>query len=145
MNELNTRPVGIEDFKEAMVNCDHPEVKVPVAQYQVNGIYAREVYLPAGTLAASAKHKTEHMFVLSAGKVSVYSDNEQAVVYEAPFTGITKPGTERAVYAHEDSVWITFHATDESDVELICNALIEPASHPRLEQWKEQTPKLETK
>ena len=36
---------------------------------------------------------------------------------EAPFHGITKKGTKRAVYIHEDVIFITVHATEKTTVE----------------------------
>ena len=38
---------------------------------------------------------------------------------KAPHQGITKPGTKRIIYAHTDCVFITVHATEETDVSKI--------------------------
>jgi hypothetical protein len=35
----------------------------------------------------------------------------------APYQGITKPGTKRAIYTHEECVFITVHATDSTSIE----------------------------
>ena len=36
---------------------------------------------------------------------------------EAPYQGITKPGTKRVIYTHTDCVFTTVHATDKTTVE----------------------------
>ena len=35
---------------------------------------------------------------------------------KAPHYGITKPGTKRIIYTHTDCIFITVHATEETDV-----------------------------
>lgn len=39
---------------------------------------------------------------------------------------MSAPGTERAVYSHEDSLCVTVHRTDERDLDKIEADLIEP-------------------
>lgn len=131
---------SIDEFEAAII--DGPKVECPVTDRFTPGLYIREILMPAGTFITSMEHRTEHPFVISKGKILVTSDNEGQVLYEAPFTGITKPHTRRALYAIEDTVWTTFHVTEETDVEKIGleilephrNILIEP-DHPALNTW----------
>jgi len=76
------------------------------------GIYVRELTMPAGQLVFSLIHKQEHPYLVTKGKVSVY-DGEQIYDIEAPFKGVTKAGTKRVLYTHEETTWITFHPTNE--------------------------------
>lgn len=103
-----------------------PRVELPVTHRFTKGMYIREIQIPAGTMLTSMTHKTEHPFVISKGSIMVTSDNEGSVVYEAPYTGITKPNTRRALHSLTDVVWTTFHVTDETDVEKICEQILEP-------------------
>ena len=89
-------------------------------------MYIREIQIPAGTMLTSMTHKTQHPFVISQGSVKVTSDNEGSEIYEAPYTGITEPNTRRALHALTDVVWTTFHVTNETDVDKICKAILEP-------------------
>lgn len=128
------------------VLTEYPKAELPVTHRFTPGIYIREIFIPAGTMLTSMEHKTEHPFVISQGKIIVTSENEGKVVYEAPFTGITKPGTRRALFAETDVVWTTFHATEETDVEKIGETILEPHENllltdPKSAQgWRESLP-----
>ena len=68
-------------------------------------------------------HLTEHLNVLSQGKVSV-SNQGESIILQAPHTFVSPVGTKRAIYAHEDSTWTTIHATDLTDPEEIEDEII---------------------
>ena len=87
----------------------------PVKHSFADGCYIREIFNPAGELLVTKIHKKEHPFFLMKGKMSILT--EDGVVHlEAPHHGITKPGTKRIIYTHEDCVFITVHATGKTDV-----------------------------
>lgn len=80
------------------------------------GMYARTVFMPAGTVLTSKIHKTQHFFVVSKGSCTVSNSHGQRELITAPYLGVTMPGTKRALLIHEDCIWTTFHATDLTDV-----------------------------
>jgi hypothetical protein len=121
---------GIDQLEASMLS--RPVVEMPVTHRFTPGMYIREIFIPAGTLLTSAIHKTEHPFVISKGRIAVISEIEGRVIYEAPFTGITQPGTRRVLHAETDTVWTTFHATGETDVSKICEALLDLRENPLL-------------
>lgn len=82
------------------------------------GVYARCINMPAGFACTSKLHKTEHLAIVCSGRVTVSTDDENYTV-TGPQIFITKPGTKRALYVHEDCVWITIHVTDSTDLEEI--------------------------
>ena len=43
---------------------------------------------------------------------------------KAPYQGVTKPGTKRAIYTHEECIFITVHATDGTTVEEVEDEVI---------------------
>lgn len=102
-----------------------PWVVMPVTHRFTPGLYIREIFMPAGTILTSKIHKTEHPFVISAGVLEVLTENDGWVLMKAPLTGITKPGTRRVLRIIEDTIWTTFHPTNETDVEKIEAAIIE--------------------
>ena len=85
-----------------------------ITHYFAPGVYAREMWMPAGCLITGKIHKTEHLNMLSQGKVSV-SNKGESITMTAPYTFVSPVGTKRAIYAHEDSTWTTIHATDLVD------------------------------
>lgn len=101
-----------------------PPADCPVRHYFAPGMYARELTIPAGVAATGAVHKTEHLSVISAGRVWV-EDGTGAVELCAPCTFVSKPGTKRAAYAVETTVWTTFHVTETRDLDALAEELTE--------------------
>jgi hypothetical protein len=110
----------------------HPQVHCPLIHRFTPGMYIREILMPAGTVVTTATHKTEHPFVVSKGECSVWRDGFPVERIKAPHTGITKPGTRRLIYIHEDTVWITFHVTDKTDPDEIAKDIADLEPNPLL-------------
>jgi hypothetical protein len=89
-----------------------------IRNYFAPGVYARELFVPKGVLLTGKIHKTEHLNILSQGKLLVSSAGKRMIV-EAPFTYVSPVGTKRVIYAIEDSTWTTIHATEETDLDVI--------------------------
>jgi quercetin dioxygenase-like cupin family protein len=95
------------------------------------GLYSRETFMPAGSVITSKIHKTEHQFVVLSGRCRVYNSEDNSFVeLSAGYVGITKPGTRRVLAIIEDCRWLTFHPTEETEMEAIEAALIEPHDIP---------------
>ncbi len=90
------------------------QVKLPVTYYHGGGVFTGELFIPKGTLIVGKIHKFENVNVLSKGELSVLVDNEIKRL-KAPSVVVAKAGSKRIFYAHEDSIWMTFHATKEVD------------------------------
>jgi hypothetical protein len=87
------------------------------------GVYARSIYMKAGTLVTSRIHKTQHFFAVLKGSCTVVNTHGERELIEAPYLGVTMPGTKRVLLIHEDVIWTTFHATDMTNVEEIEKAI----------------------
>jgi hypothetical protein len=94
------------------------KLAIPARHYWAGGVYAREITLPKDSIVIGKIHKFENLNVLSSGKLSLISI-DGIVTVEAPYTIVSSPGVKRMAYAHEDSVWTVFHATEEKDVDKI--------------------------
>jgi hypothetical protein len=94
-----------------------------VTHHFSDGLYARELFIPAGTVLTGEIHKTENLNIMSQGDLSLFANGETFRV-QAPYTVVSPPGTKRAAFAHSDTVWTTIHATDERDVDKIKEAFI---------------------
>lgn len=73
--------------------------------------YAREIFLPAGHIVIGKIHRHAHLNFIMKGKVSVNTEFGKKHL-EAPCIFISEPGLKRAVYAEEDTVWVTVHLTE---------------------------------
>lgn len=118
-----------------------PQCVLPLVHTFTPGLYVRQIFIPAGTLLTSMTHKTEHPFVVIEGEISVISGNERET-YVGPYMGVTIPGTKRALYAHTDTTWLTFHANpdDLRDPVEIGDRILEKSEYSG---WKnEETPSI---
>ena len=88
----------------------------PVKHTFAGGCYIREIYNPANELIVTKIHKKEHPFFLMKGEMSMLTE-EGIQRIKAPYQGITKPGTKRAIYTHEECIFITVHATENTTIE----------------------------
>lgn len=93
-----------------------PQAEIKIIHHFSKGLYAREIFIPKGTLLVGKIHKHECLSIMSSGEKTVLTDDGYVRV-KAPFTTVSKPGMKRVGYAHEDTVWTTIHATDETDLE----------------------------
>jgi hypothetical protein len=119
---MNVVVEGLSDIQKVSILEEeilkYPQTEIPLRHYFSHGVYAREIFIPKGTLLTGKIHKYEHLNIMSQGELSVLTQ-DGVVRVKAPFTVISPPGTKRIAYAHEDTVWTTIHATNETDVEKI--------------------------
>jgi len=101
-----------------------PQVALQTNHYWADGMYAREVIRPAGTVIVGKVHKREHLYIVTKGRVRVFMDKEMRE-YEAPAVIVSKPGTKRAVYAVEDSVCMTVHRSKKRNLDKLERELVE--------------------
>lgn len=92
-----------------------PPAEAPVTHHFANGMYAREMRIPKGTLVTGKIHKEEHFFVISQGDVSILTEDGMKRL-QASEIFVGKPGLKRAAYAHTDAVCIAIHRTPETDL-----------------------------
>lgn len=117
----------------------HPQAVIPAVHYFADGIYGREVTIPANTVVTGMVHKTEHINVVSKGEITVWTEDGMKRL-KAPFTFVSRPGTKRAGFTHEETVWTTFHAnpTGEKYIPTLEAILAEPLRPEFLELLNSQ-------
>lgn len=112
---------------ELEATCKKQEqVDVLVEHFFANGVYARQMYLPAGIVGVGKIHRFENICVVSKGKVRVTTD-EGSEVITAPATFVGKAGVKRVLLAIEDTIWTTFHTSLDDDLEKIEQHHIAPS------------------
>lgn len=93
-----------------------------------DGIYVREITIPAGMLILGKIHKHDHPNFLLKGEVVVITEEGGVEELKAPCSMISKPGTKRALYAKTELVWTTVHLnpTNTQDLEELEEEIIAP-------------------
>ena len=96
----------------------------PLTHKFADGMYVREIFIPRGQLIVGKIHKHCHPNFLMKGDVSVITESGGVERLKAPQSIISPAGIKRVVYAHEDTVWITVHVTEERDLDKIEEVVI---------------------
>jgi hypothetical protein len=86
-----------------------PQLDIPVTQYFCNGVYLREITIPAGTLLTGKIPTDERLNIVLSGKCEMVT-NDGVKVIEGPCVFKSPPGTKRAGRVLEDCTWLTAHA-----------------------------------
>lgn len=116
LKNIKERNNQVDEFEHLLLSTFEP-IDAPIRNFFTEGLYAREMSVPAGSWITSKIHKTEFIFVVSKGKLIVSMDNGEEVEIEAPYTGISKPYSRRVAYVVEDCIWTTFHANPDNETE----------------------------
>ena len=95
-----------------------PPAEAPTTHHFASGVYGREMLIPAGVMLTGKIHKTACLNVISKGDITVATEFGNKRI-KAPYTFVSPPGVKRAGYAHEDTIWICFHGTEETDLDKI--------------------------
>ena len=111
--------------------AEHPECLVgketegpcPLKHSFGDGIYVREIFNPKGAWIVTKIHKVAHPFFLLKGEMSIVTEDGVKRI-KAPYHGITPAGTKRLIFVHKDVVFVTVHATNETDLDKIEEELI---------------------
>lgn len=99
--------------------CPEAQIEPELVHLFAEGIYGRQIFLPADAMAIGKVHLRDHITVV-VGDISVYGpDGEERVTGFRAF--VTRAGAQRTVYAHADSYWIAVHSNpdDSEDLALI--------------------------
>ena len=117
------------DNKDIIVVTDkNSEQLCPLTHKFSDGIYVREIFIPAGCFVVGKIHKHDHPnFLLSGETIVVTEEGTQEL--KGPLSMISKAGTKRALYAKTDLVWITVHLnpTNTTDLAELEKEIIAPS------------------
>lgn len=102
-----------------------PQATLVTDHFFSPGMYCRRVYRPAGTLIVGKVHKEPHFFLCAKGEIIAWTENGMKKL-QAGDVVESKPGTKRVTLATQDSIGITIHKTDKTDLKDIEEELIEP-------------------
>lgn len=99
-----------------------PQTDLQTQHKLSGGMYARTIFIPAGTVLTGATHKKDHINVMI-GDITVSTDDGMRRL-----TGFnvleTKAGMKRVGFAHADTHWTTVSRTDLTVIEDIEDELV---------------------
>lgn len=96
-----------------------------------DGIYGRELFIPAGTVLTGKIHRHSTLNLLIQGDITVTTPEGMRRI-QAPAVFVSEPGTKKAGYAHTDTIWVNVHPTKITDLEAIEAKFIVPEELPAL-------------
>lgn len=134
---------SIDELESVMLD-NFPIIDCPVTNRFTDGMYVREIFMPAGAFITSKIHKTQHQYFILKGKAIVWIDGIEQIL-EAPYIGVTEPGTRRVLYILEDTIWATSHPNpDNETLEQLEERIIQKNDNPYLtEDMKNKIYKLQ--
>jgi hypothetical protein len=100
----------------------------PLKHTFAEGLYVREIRVPAGSLIVTELFKQSHATFLLQGEVSVMTEDGKSRI-KAPGQWITPAGVKRLIFTHSDVIWTTVHSNpnDSRDVEVVRQIVISPS------------------
>ena len=106
-------------------NADQEEMlkTTELNHYRIQGVYARELKLKAGTILTGKIHNFESMGILSQGRMRILT-SEGAKIVEAPYVTVDKPGIKRLGVCETDCTFVSIHRTDAETIEDIEDELV---------------------
>lgn len=110
--EMNDK---VSDLERAILQV--PQVDLGTTHELAGEVYARTIFIPAGTVLTGAAHNKDHVNIMF-GDITVSTDDGMTRL-----TGYhvlpTKAGMKRVGFAHRDTCWTTVCHTKLTDIEAI--------------------------
>lgn len=91
-------------------DCTLTHYFTPMDEKYGCGTYARQMFIPKGTLIFGKIHRHQHLNFIMQGEVKVFTEFGTKE-YKAPCVFVSEIGLKRSVYAIEDTLWVTVHMT----------------------------------
>lgn len=125
MNDLSPLPhkptlAQIMRLQEFMLAQDE-QLDLPTKHYFAEGMYGRELFVPADAIVVGKMHRHEHLIMLMQGDTTIWTDQGMQRI-TAPMVWVSSAGTKRVFRTHSDCVFLTVHlnpsnTTDEAELE----------------------------
>tara|TARA_R110002126_G_scaffold85558_1_gene207144 strand:+ start:2114 stop:2644 length:531 start_codon:yes stop_codon:yes gene_type:complete len=90
--------------------------ELPLEHFICNKTYTRQITLPKDIILTGKVHNFDHTSIISKGDVTIMTP-EGVTRIKAPATWISKAGTKRLIYVHEETIWATIHQSEHTIVE----------------------------
>lgn len=105
----------IERLESFLAQVD--QVDLGTTHALCGGVYARTIFIPAGTVLTGAAHKRDHLNVMQ-GDITVWTESGMQRL-TGQHVLPSRAGAKRAGWAHADTWWTTISATALTDLDEI--------------------------
>ena len=112
---------------------DMPQVEMPIEDLYFNGMYARKILIPEGTILTGRVHKNDYINVMVSGDIAV-TTGEDVKRFDAFELIPGKAGQKRAGYAFTDTVWLTIDPADHEEDDMV--DLISCTNVAQFKKWQ---------
>lgn len=120
----------LKDLEMAIAdNCEPAALKE--THHFADGIYGRELFIPAGTVLTGKIHRHSTLNLLIQGDITVTTPEGMKRI-QAPAVFVSAPGAKKAGYAHTDTIWVNVHPTKITDLAAIEAKFIVPEELPAI-------------
>lgn len=123
MKAVEKPRVTLDAYKSAMADAiasgELTQLDPPLEHFHTPDLYGRRIFVKKDSYIITMVHKSEHITIALKGHCTVVDENGDKTEVVAPAVFVTKPGTRRAVYAHDDVEWVTVHACKEQELDKI--------------------------
>ena len=126
--DMMQKVVSSGEAVDALPSCTLTHTYTPIHEEYGAGTYARQMFIPKGTLIIGKIHRHQHLNFIMQGRVSVATEFGTKFL-NAPCVFVSEVGLKRAVYAEEDTIWVTVHQTKftgEENLDKMEDELIAP-------------------
>lgn len=90
-----------------------PQVDIVVILHESDGLWTKEMHIPAGIAIGKEMHDYSHQSFLGKGRVRLHRDDKVEII-DAPAILEIKAGVWHTVEAITDAVWYCTHNTDRA-------------------------------
>jgi hypothetical protein len=94
------------------------QVECPISHYQIEGVYCRSMFIPAGTVITGAIHNKENISILAQGTIRITNGTDSKLI-SAPYIMVDQPGIKRLGVSETDVTFINIWRTDTTDLDEI--------------------------
>lgn len=125
-------------FEERLAQM--PQRDLPVHHYFADGLYSREITIPAGVALVGYIHMQDCITTVSRGVIMI-GDGEQPRLFSAPYTLAVPAGTKKAGWALRDTVWTDCYANPDNERRIdVLEARLTAGTHAEFLQRLEHRP-----
>lgn len=107
---------------------DMPQVELPLKHVFGDGLYGRQIMIPAGVALVGRVHRKDDLNFVMYGEMDVLTESGMKRV-TGPCWFAGKAGVKQAGIAYTDTLWVTVHATTNRDLDTVEDEILYPADN----------------